>query len=177
MGNWFKFIAGRSLYLIVGIVLLLASFLVFKVTFSSSSRSYSARRTEKSFLIAGAFLAIGGLGTILLAFDKKKEWNNEKEVIKLTGKKVNNNPEVKVEIEKFKIEPLFENSAYTSKCIKSNIVFKGEEKELTIYLADEGEYEKIANAKKIFVAGEFKDEFSILSIDNARIVYGSLTIV
>jgi len=168
MSTTIKSIAGRGLNFLLGVVFLLASVFVFMVTFAGDTkRTYSDRKTEKSLLYAGVILGICSLGSFSFAFTKKKKWKEENEAIKLTGNKINKNPEVSVKIENFKIEPLTANSDY--KCIRTSIAYRGEQKDLTVYLANEADYDKIAHAKEINVSGEFRDEVWSLAINNAKL--------
>ena len=176
MGTSFKSIAGRGGYLLLGVVLLFATIIMFKITFSgNTARTYSSRKTEKSFLYAGVVLAIATIGCFGLAFDKPKKWNKETEVIKPTGKKINSNPEVVAKIENFKIEPLMEGSVY--QCIRTSLLYHGEQKDLTIYIADDADYIKIAQAKSINISGALSDDSWSLTINNARLTNGTSTII
>lgn len=176
MSTSFKSIAGRGLYLLLAVVLLLACVLVFRATFAGDTkRTYRERKTEKSFLYAGVVLAIASLGCFGLAFDKPKKWNKETEAIKPTGNKINTNPEVVATIENFTIEPLSEDSVY--KCIKTSILYHGEQKDLTVYLADEVDYDKIFQAKTIRISGEFSDDVWSLAITKAKLNIGASTVI
>ena len=82
MRKSFKSIAARGLYLLLGIVLLLASGLVFKATFSGkTARSYQQRKTEKSFFYAGIVLAIASLGSFSLGLVKEEEGKKKRKLL------------------------------------------------------------------------------------------------
>lgn len=173
MKSLLKNISGRIAYAIGGIIIFLVACLFFAGTCERSSSSYYfERQTNKSLVKYGLVLAVIGIGLFYYAVSKRAKPSPD-DTLKLTGNKIDKKPEGLAELENFKIESWGSSGQY--KRIKANVKYKGLQQELTVYFANEEDYDKISPTEKITVSGECDD--LLPEINNARIIRSGSTII